>query len=145
MRDAVRRLKANGAPQRPIRVQFASGVYPITDPVLFTLEDSGSANAPILYEAAPGAKPVIEGGRRLGGFREGKDGIWVTDIPEVREGKWCFEQLWVNGRRATRARSPTQLYFYMLRRVDEAHDLRALLSGGNPQSGAVFESVSSVS
>lgn len=121
-RDAVRRLKANGAPQRPIRVQFASGVYPVTEPVLFTPEDSGSANAPIVYEATPGAKPVIEGGRRLGGFREGKDGIWITDIPEVREGKWYFEQLWVNGRRATRARSPNQFYFYMLRRVDEVYD-----------------------
>lgn len=35
-----------------------------------------------------------------------KDGLRVAEIPEVAAGKWYFEQLWVNGRRAQRAIEP---------------------------------------
>lgn len=121
-RDAVRRLKGGRQLRTPVHVRFADGIYPMTEPVLFTPEDSGAAEAPIIYEAAPNAKPVFEGGRRIRGFREWKDGIWIADIPEVREGKWYFEQLWVNGRRATRARSPNRFYHHMLGRIDEGID-----------------------
>lgn len=35
----------------------------------------------------------------------------AADLPEVREGKWYFENLWVNGARATRARTPNEEWF----------------------------------
>ncbi|MCS6831427.1 MAG: hypothetical protein NZ749_12400 [bacterium] len=117
-RDAVRRLKASGQLRTPVHVRFASGSYPLTEPVVFTPEDSGTAQSPIIYEAAPNAKPVLEGGRRIRGFREWKNGIWAAEIPEVREGKWYFRQLFVNDKRAVRARSPNRFYYYMLGRVD---------------------------
>ena len=43
-------------------------------------------------------------------------------MPEVKAGRWYFEQLWVNGERATRARSPNQFYYYMVRKVDRGID-----------------------
>lgn len=121
-RDAVRKLKSAGGLRAPVQVLFATGTYPMSEPVIFTPEDSGTASAPITYEAMPGAKPVFEGGRRITGFRRGTNGIWTAAIPQVREGKWYFEQLWVNGRRATRARSPNRFYHYMLGRIDEGTD-----------------------
>lgn len=57
-RDAVRRLKASGQLRVPVHVQFASGSYPMTEPVVFTPEDSGTVDVPVIYEAAPGAKPI---------------------------------------------------------------------------------------
>ncbi|MCS7187803.1 MAG: right-handed parallel beta-helix repeat-containing protein [Armatimonadota bacterium] len=115
--NAIRRLKAKGELTKPVRVVIAEGNYTLTEPIVFTPEDSGTAQCPITYEAAKGAKPVFSGGRVIKGFKRIKDGVWVTHIPEVKEGKWYFEQLWVNGRRAVRARSPNKFYYYMLRKV----------------------------
>ncbi len=121
-RDAVRRLHQDGSLAGPVHVAFAEGVYPIEKPVVFEPQDSGTAAAPIVYEAAPGARPVIYGGRGITGFKPGPDGTWVTHIPEVAEGKWYFEQLWVDGRRAVRAREPDKFYYYMHRKVTHGID-----------------------
>ena len=52
-RNAVRRLKAVG----PARVIFADGTYSLTEPVVFTPDDSGTVDAPITYQAAKGYLP----------------------------------------------------------------------------------------
>ena len=57
------------------------------------------AEAPVSFEAAPGARPVFSGGRRIVGFQPGANGIWTANVPEVAAGRWYFEQLWVNGQR----------------------------------------------
>ena len=111
-RDAVRRLKAQGPLGQPVQVLVAQGVYAITEPVTFTQEDSGAKDCPIIYQAAPGAKPFFTGGRRITGWERGADGVWAARIPEVASGQWYFEQLFVNGRRALRARSPNKFYYY---------------------------------
>lgn len=36
--------------------------------------------------------------------------LWVGDVPEVREGKLFFRELWVNNQRAIRARHPHHGY-----------------------------------
>jgi hypothetical protein len=121
-RDAVRRLRSAKPLAEPVRVVFADGQYPISEAVTFTPADSGSSAAPTSFEAAPGAVPVIEGGRRITGFTAGPDGRWVAVVPEVRAGKWTFEQLFVNGHRATRARTPNTLYHFATGRIGEGVD-----------------------
>lgn len=112
-RDAVRTLKAQGPLTEPVRVVVAEGVYRFAEPFTLDPEDSGTAETPITYEAAPGAQPVFSGGRALGPWQPAGDGLWKLHVPEVAAGKWYFEQLWVAGRRATRARTPNEFYFYM--------------------------------
>jgi len=112
-RNRLRELKARGALQEAVRVVVADGVYHVTAPLELTPEDSGSAEQPITYEAAPGAHPVFSGGRKISGWQSGAHGVWQTTIPEVRSGGWYFEQLWVNGRRAQRARTPNRGWFYL--------------------------------
>jgi hypothetical protein len=102
-RDAVRRIRSRA---ESITVQIADGQYELKEPLVLGPQDSGSATAPIRYQAEPGAHPRFTGGRVLAGWHQGADGIWSTQIKEVADGKWYFEQLWVNGRRATRARTP---------------------------------------
>jgi len=89
------------------------GTYSLSKPFILTPKDSGTKECPISYEAAAGAKPVFTGGRVITGFKRGQNGIWQTHIPEVANGKWYFEQLFVNGRRAVRARTPNKFYHYM--------------------------------
>ena len=85
------------------------GTYFLDAPFVLTPEDSGAAEAPVVYEAAAGEKPLLSGGRRFAGWKDvtvDAKPLWSVDLPDVREGKWYFRQLWVNGRRAVRARGP---------------------------------------
>ena len=52
-------------------------------------------------------------------FEPGADGVWSVDVPEVAAGRWYFEQLWIDGRRATRARSPNRFFHPVLEVVEE--------------------------
>jgi hypothetical protein len=104
----------------------AGGTYRLAEPIVFGPEDSGTEQCPITYEAAPGAEAILSGGRVIGGFRAGPGGVWTANVPEVAQGRWYFEQLYVGGRRATRARSPNQFYYYTQGQV---------LSGVDPATG----------
>jgi hypothetical protein len=108
-RDAVRRLKAH----EPVVVLIADGTYPLAEPLVFKPEDSGTAQTPIVYQAAEGAKPVITGGHKIQGFVKDEGNRWKAHVPEVEAGRWYFEDLYVNGRRAIRARSPNEFYYYL--------------------------------
>ncbi|MEJ2702190.1 MAG: right-handed parallel beta-helix repeat-containing protein [Sedimentisphaerales bacterium] len=117
-RDAIRRLKSQGPLTESVRVIVADGTYTLTEPFVLTPQDSGTERYPITYEAAAGAKPVFTGARFIVGFRQTPDGLWQARLPEVAAGKWYFEQLFVNGRRAIRARTPNEFYHYMLKTVE---------------------------
>ncbi len=121
-RDAVRRLKAQGPLTEPVHVLVADGMYTLTKPIVFGPQDSGTRSCPVTYQAAPGSRPVFNGGRTITGFKPGPDGIWTAHVPEVATGNWYFEQLFVNGRRATRARSPNKFYYYMVGKVGHGID-----------------------
>ena len=111
-RDAVRRLKERGLHDSPVHVQFATGTYALTASVEFLTQDSDTEAAPIIYEAAPRARPLFTGGRAITGWKPAPNGVWTAVVPEVRAGRWYFEQLWGNGERATRARTQPVLLLY---------------------------------
>lgn len=113
-RNAIRQLKKRGPLKEAVEVIVAEGHYTLAEPLTLTPEDSGAPDRPITYRAARGARPVFSGGRPIEGFRRGQDGVWTTRIPEAASGAWRFDQLFVNGRRAIRARSPNEFYYYML-------------------------------
>ncbi len=112
-RDAIRKLKEKGPLKEPVRVIIAEGRYALTEPFVLTTRDSGTKECPITYEAADGARPMFSGGRKVTGFEKGKDGIWQVKIADWGSGNWYFEQLFVNGKRAVRARTPNKWYHYM--------------------------------
>ena len=95
-----------------ITVRFRGGRYPVTEPVVFEPEDS----APVTYAAYEDEKPIIDGGVRVEGWRvekvNGKT-CWVTELPDVAEGKWNFRQLFVNGERRFRPRLPKDGHQWM--------------------------------
>src|SRR5258708_5249083 len=85
-RDAARQAHVVGTTE-PITVRIADGIYPLTEPVVFEPLDSG-----VTYEAAPGAKPVFTGGKKITGWQVGADGVWTAHV----EPGTSFEALWVN-------------------------------------------------
>ena len=109
---ALRSLRASGE-RGPWTVSLAAGDYRIEEPLTFEPEDSGSPGEPVTWRgpATGGAQAArITGAYDLKGWRARPDGRWETDVPVRKVGRgenalW-FEQLYVNGRRAKRARHP---------------------------------------
>lgn len=98
---------------KPVTVTLRGGMYRLTEPIVFDADDSGTPEAPITYRAAGGQKPVFSGGRAITGWQVGDDGVWRTTIAEVKSGQWSFNELFVNGARATRARFPNDGYLHV--------------------------------
>lgn len=63
-------------------------------------------------------RPILTGGRKIQGFIPVEGGLWKAHLPEVQNSKWYFEDLYVDGRRAIRARSPNEFYYYVRNKVD---------------------------
>ncbi|MBU0606939.1 MAG: right-handed parallel beta-helix repeat-containing protein, partial [Armatimonadetes bacterium] len=105
---AVRGLRSKA--DKPVTVLIRGGRYRLSRPLVFTREDSGTADAPVTYAAYGDERPAFSGGRAITGWTEGKNGLWTADLPAGQVGKWAFNQLFVNGRRAVRARHPNEGY-----------------------------------
>jgi hypothetical protein len=120
-RDLLREKRTPEHADDGARVIVADGRYTLTESLILEPEDGGTAGASVRYEAVLGAQPVFSGGRIIKGWRPLDNGIWAVDIPSVADGDWRFEQLFINGRRATRARTPNDFYFYM-QDVDQIAD-----------------------
>ena len=117
--ETIRKIKAaEGLPLGGIQVLLRDGIYYLSQPVKFKPEDSGTKDSPIVYAAYPNEKVIISGGKKITGFEVDEKGVWITHIPQVKQGKWYFEQLFVNDRRAAIAKSPNNGYFY-IRDVNE--------------------------
>ena len=106
-REAIRELKhqQGGTLQQPVTVFLRSGTYFLSEPLIFTPEDSGTADFPITYKAYRKEKPVISGGQRITGWKQ-KGNLWVANLPDVKKGKWYFRLLRVEEDWAIRARYP---------------------------------------
>ena len=98
-RDAARKVRENGS-KEPVTIILKTGTYRLSEPLSLTASDSN-----ITWTAAPGDHPVISGGRVLDGWKKVRGNIWSA--PAAGD----FHQLFVNGRRAQRARSPNFGYY----------------------------------
>ncbi len=80
-RDAIRSLHQSEALPQPVTVHFSPGTYPVGRPVEFIASDSGSAAAPIVYRAAPGATVRLTGGRPVTGWQPVTDPAILQRLP----------------------------------------------------------------
>ncbi len=80
-RDRVRGLSAEQR-QKPVTVLFTEGTYVLESPVEFGEEDSGTAEAPIVYRAEPGATVSFSGGCAVSEWRPVSDTAVLARFPE---------------------------------------------------------------
>jgi hypothetical protein len=110
----LRRL-ADPSVQSGVHILLRGGEYRLYEPLFFRPEDSGTASNPTVVEAAPGEKPVLSGGVSVKGWRKttsklpglpaaAQGNVWVAEAPRVNGRVLEFRQLWINDRKATRAR-----------------------------------------
>jgi hypothetical protein len=115
--QAARNLRTNAPTSgQSVSIRLRTGSYFPEEPVVIKPEDSG-----LTLEAYAGERPILSGGRRLNSWKQitvnGLE-MWAASVPEVQRGKWFFRELWVNGRRATRARLPNHGYFKVAEALD---------------------------
>ena len=103
--QAVRKKISDGLTS-DICVFIHGGTYALSQPLTFDPRDSGTAKFSITYAAVSNETVVVSGGQRITDWKQEDNGLWSTVIPEVSDGSWYFRNLYVNGHRATRARSP---------------------------------------
>ncbi|MFC2111679.1 right-handed parallel beta-helix repeat-containing protein [Bacteroidota bacterium] len=121
-RDAIRELKSSGGLDKPVTVYLRGGLYELEEPVVFGPEDSGTEDCHIKYMAYSDEEPIISGGREITGpWKDYKGEIKVCTIKDVKNGKWYFRQLFIDGERLTRARFPNTSY-YMIADTEEDLD-----------------------
>jgi hypothetical protein len=100
-----------------ITIVVRGGVYPLAAPLLFRWEDAGTADSPTIVQAAAGERPIISGGVQISGWTKfaepverlpaaARGQVWVANVPRVGGRALEFRQLWVSGKKATRARTP---------------------------------------
>ena len=96
-RDEVR--KVNKKMTGNVEVILHDGTYKLSETVVFDHRDGGTGGHNVVYKAAAGATPVLSGGRVITGWKADAKGRWRVDCGEH------FRQLYVDGKRAVRARS----------------------------------------
>ncbi len=106
-RDAIRALKQAGPlPTGGVTVLIQGGTYFLDKTFELTKEDSGTAEAPVVYRAAAGQKVRILGGRPITGFVPHLGAILKADLAAQGFKGAAFRQLLFDGRRQTLARWP---------------------------------------
>jgi SSS family solute:Na+ symporter len=104
----LRRL-ADPSAKHGVHIILKGGEYPLCEPLLLRPEDSGTPAGPTIIEAAPGETPILSGGMPVTGWRKttaappgvpaaATGNLWEADVNTP------FRELWIDGRKATRAR-----------------------------------------
>src|ERR1700761_5867195 len=94
-RDAARTLRRSGT-TGPITIIIHAGTYFLTEPLTLTPEDSNTT-----WQSSHGEHPILSGGRPITNWTRTSTNTWTADAPGT-----YFRQLFINGNRATRARTP---------------------------------------
>ena len=111
--EKIRAAKAQGDTSA-WTVRVKPGHYALRETLVFTPADSGTKDAPVSWVGE--GEAVIAGGTEIKGWTQDAPGVWSAAIPVAPDGRPAyFEQLWVNGRRADRARLPNTGYFNIRR------------------------------
>ncbi len=107
----VRKLRA-ASPGEAITVNLRGGRYELNQPWVIQPQDSGTPEAPVVWQGARGETPLISGGKLIRGWQK-RDRLWVAHVPWGRPDGALFYQLFVKGQRRVRARTPNEgEYFY---------------------------------
>lgn len=95
-----------------IHIILMDGVFNLNEPVFIRPEDSGTAESPTVIQADVNSTPVLNGGIQISGWEKAESinglnagEIWVANAPSKAGSLIEYRQLWVNGKKAVRAKS----------------------------------------
>jgi len=99
--------------QKEITVWLADGIYPFSEPLVFEPLKSANKNAKLVFKAEKDSKPVILGGVQITSWNKNDAGLWETQLPGSVKDLTNVRELFIDGKRATRARWPNDGYLHV--------------------------------
>lgn len=115
----IKSLRANGEIVGNVEIIIRKGEYPISQPIYLT-PDVWDGKDTLFIKAEKGDTAIIKGSIRLGKWQKTTNKLWKMDISElIAFGSENIQQLFVNGRRAVRARTPDVGKMFKTGKVEE--------------------------
>lgn len=107
-----RRLNGTGN----VTIRLSEGVYRLNQSIVVRPEDNGT-------KIVADGNAVVSGGVQIKGWKK-QGRMYVADVPEFNGRPLEFRQLWVNGRKADRARDVADFEkMYRIRSVDKKNEI----------------------
>lgn len=102
--------------EKDITIKLTEGTYRLNQPIYVRPEDNGT-------KIIGTGKVVISGGVKISGWkRSGK--MWVADVPRHNGRPLEFRQMWVNGKKAVRARDVDDFSkMYRIKNIDKPKEV----------------------
>ncbi|WP_436499851.1 right-handed parallel beta-helix repeat-containing protein [Actinokineospora sp. HUAS TT18] len=95
--QAAVRAKLAEIPDADVKVLLRDGTYTLSSTWKFGAADSGTPGHPVVWQAAPGARPVISGATTVTGWTQvGTTGVYSAPVPAGSQTR----QVYVNGKTA---------------------------------------------
>ncbi len=113
VRSRIERLCAAADRPDSVKIFAEAGTYALHRALVITPELT--RGVPLIFEGDTEGKTVFSGGQRLAPFTQVNDRLWKTFVP----AGFTFEQLYVNGQRRFRAKSPNHGEFHGIRALKE--------------------------
>lgn len=127
-RSVVR--STNGHMKSDIMLYLRGGRYQLCKTLVFDQDDSGTNGFSVIYGSFPGERAVISGGEIVAGWERLSKDIYKASVHPSTLRRRCgsteasssvplsFRQVYVNGHRAIRARTPNRGEYYRLKSWD---------------------------
>jgi hypothetical protein len=114
--DAALRKARAEANRDGVTILVHQGIHRLASPIVVTPQDSGaSAHQPLVIAAFENEKPILSGGILLTGWKQLSGELWQTDArAQLGAAHWQFRSLFIDGARATRARTPNEGNFFRM-------------------------------
>ncbi|MEI8012659.1 MAG: dockerin type I domain-containing protein, partial [Candidatus Omnitrophota bacterium] len=116
----------------PVNINFRGGTYRLTKTVSFSGTQTGSAQKPVVFKPYNNEKVILSGAQPVTSSWTpwaNKPSVFLTDVSGIVSKYGAFTSLFVNGRRAVRARAPNT-GFYMIKSVDPDTSISAFHFNG---------------
>jgi hypothetical protein len=117
-RNKAREFRRNIQSNQPVEIIALAGEYFMLQPLNLDAGDGGTPDSPLIFKTETGKRAIFRGGVQITGWEKVNDKLWKAFVPQVAFYNSYFEQLYVNGKRAVRARTPNN-GFYSIKKVTE--------------------------
>ncbi|NOR73923.1 MAG: hypothetical protein GQ525_02065 [Draconibacterium sp.] len=95
--------------EKDFTIWVADGFYEIETPIVFKSEYFND-KIEVFIKSIKNTSPVISGGKVLKNWTRNENGFWVADLPKNSNENWSPRELFINNKRAIRARHPNENY-----------------------------------
>ena len=103
--ERLKELRSQGD-HCPVNILINPGIYELDKPLLLTPEHNKETDGLVTFKPSQKGEVVLSGGKHITQWAEVEPNHWVANLPEVKNGKWYFRQLFAGHKRLPRARTP---------------------------------------